>query len=39
MAVRNFKPTTSTRRNTKLEDRSSLEKDSGPRKLTVAKKQ
>jgi large subunit ribosomal protein L2 len=39
MAVRSFKPTTSTRRNTKLEDRSKLEKDSGPRKLTVAKKQ
>ncbi len=39
MAVRNFKPTTSTRRNTKLEDRSNLEKTSGPRKLTIAKKQ
>ena len=39
MAVRKFKPTTSTRRNTKLEDRSHLSKDSGPRKLTIAKKQ
>ena len=39
MAVRNFKPTTSTRRGTKLVDRSGLEKTKGPRKLTVAKKQ
>jgi large subunit ribosomal protein L2 len=39
MAVRKFKPTTSTRRHTKLEDRSKLKKDSGPRNLTVAKKQ
>ena len=39
MAVRSFKATTSTLRGTKLEDRSMLEKKSGPRKLTVAKKQ
>lgn len=39
MAVRKFNPTTSTRRNTKLEDRSALSKKSGPRKLTIAKKQ
>jgi large subunit ribosomal protein L2 len=39
MAVRKFKPTTSTRRHTRLEDRSKLKKDSGPRNLTVAKKQ
>lgn len=39
MAVRKFKPTTSTRRHTRLEDRSKLQKDSGPRKLTVSKKQ
>jgi large subunit ribosomal protein L2 len=39
MAVRAFKPTTSTRRKTKLEDRSKLSKISGPRKLSVSKKQ
>lgn len=39
MAVRTFKPTTSTRRKTRLEDRSHLSKVSGPRKLTVSKKQ
>ncbi|HNW23764.1 MAG TPA: 50S ribosomal protein L2 [Candidatus Dojkabacteria bacterium] len=39
MKVRTFKPTTSTLRGTKLEDRSMLEKTDGPRKLSVAKKQ
>ncbi len=39
MGVKEFKPTTSTLRGTKLEDRSMLEKDSGPKSLTVAKKQ
>jgi len=39
MAVRNFNPTTSSRRGTKLGDRSGLEKAKGPRGLTVAKKQ
>lgn len=39
MAVRSFKATTSTRRTTKLEDRSLLEKKSGPKKLTLPKKQ
>jgi len=39
MGVKEFKPTTSTLRGTKLEDRSMLEKDSGPSSLTVAKKQ
>jgi len=39
MAVRSFKATTSTRRGTRLEDRSHLEKDSGPRSLTLPKKQ
>ena len=39
MAVRSFKPTTSTRRHTKLEDRSGLEKSAGPRSLSYAKKQ
>ena len=38
MAVRSFKATTSTRRGTKLEDRSNLEKDSGPRSLTLPKR-
>ncbi len=38
MAVRSFKATTSTRRGTKLEDRSYLEKDSGPRSLTLPKR-
>lgn len=38
MAVRSFKATTSTRRGTKLADRSQLEKDGGPRSLTVIKK-
>jgi large subunit ribosomal protein L2 len=39
MAVRTFKATTSTRRGTRLEDRSHLENDSGPRSLTLPKKQ
>lgn len=39
MKVKEFKPTTSTLRGTKLEDRSMLEKNSGPRSLTIAKKQ
>ncbi len=39
MKVRTFKPTTSTLRGTKLEDRSMLEKTGGPRKLSIAKKQ
>jgi large subunit ribosomal protein L2 len=39
MAVRILKPTTSTRRKTRLEDRSMLEKSSGPRILTVSKTQ
>lgn len=38
MAIRSFKATTSTRRATKLPNRSQLEKDGGPRSLTVAKK-
>lgn len=38
MAVRSFKATTSTRRGTKLGDRSHLEKSGGPRSLTVRKK-
>ena len=38
MAIKRYKPKTSTLRATKLEDRSNLEKDSGPRKLTVAKR-
>jgi large subunit ribosomal protein L2 len=39
MAIKTYKPKTSTLRATKLEDRSHLEKDSGPRKLSVAKSQ
>ncbi len=39
MAVKTFKPTTPTRRGTKLEDRSALSKDRGPRSLTVGKRQ
>lgn len=39
MKVKEFKPTTSTLRGTKLEDRSMLEKDDGPKSLTIAKKQ
>lgn len=39
MGVRVFKATTSTRRGTKLEDRSMLEKTNGPRGLSIAKKQ
>ncbi len=39
MAIKTYKATTSTLRATKLEDRSHLEKDGGPRKLTIAKKQ
>jgi large subunit ribosomal protein L2 len=38
MAVRSFKPTTKSRRGTKLGDRSQLEKSGGPRNLTVTKK-
>ena len=38
MAIRKFKPTTSTRRTTKLADRSMLEKDGGPKSLTIPKK-
>jgi large subunit ribosomal protein L2 len=38
MAVRAFKAKTSTRRHTKLEDRSMLVKGSGPKSLTYAKK-
>jgi len=39
MAIKTFKPTTPTRRGTKLEDRSNLKKNAGPRNLTVAKRQ
>lgn len=39
MGVRAFKATTSSRRGTKLEDRSMLEKTGGPRSLSIAKKQ
>ncbi|NLZ24649.1 50S ribosomal protein L2 [Candidatus Dojkabacteria bacterium] len=39
MAIKKFKPTTPTRRWTRLEDRSALEKGSGPRKLSVSKSQ
>ncbi len=39
MAIKTFKPTTATRRGTRLENRSRLSKDSGPRNLTVAKRQ
>jgi len=39
MAVRTFKPTTSARRKTRLGDRSHLSKVSGPRKLSISKKQ
>ncbi|HBB64793.1 50S ribosomal protein L2 [candidate division WS6 bacterium RIFOXYD1_FULL_33_8] len=39
MAVRTFKATTSTLRGTRLEDRSMLEKDGGPKNLTIAKRQ
>jgi len=39
MAIKTYKPTTSTLRNTKLEDRSELSKIAGPRKLTAPKKQ
>ncbi len=38
MAVRKFKPTTSTRRKTRLEDRSALSKSQGPKSLTIPKK-
>lgn len=38
MAIKKFKPTTSTRRKTRLEDRSMLKKGSGPKSLTVPKK-
>ena len=33
MAIRTYKPKTPSSRGTRLEDRSSLEKGSGPRKL------
>ncbi len=39
MAIKTFKPTTPTLRGTKLEDRSHLKKDGGPRSLTIAKRQ
>ena len=39
MAVKSFKPTTSTLRGTKLADRSGLEKTHGPKNLSIAKKQ
>ena len=39
MSIKDFKPTTSTRRGTKLDDRSTLKKAKGPRGLTIAKKQ
>jgi large subunit ribosomal protein L2 len=39
MAVKAYKPTTSTLRGTKLEDRSKLSKVAGPKKLSIAKKQ
>ncbi|NMC09008.1 50S ribosomal protein L2 [Candidatus Microgenomates bacterium] len=38
MAIRKFKPTTSSRRKTRLEDRSSLSKEKGPKSLTINKK-
>lgn len=38
MAIRKFKPTTSTRRKTALADRSHLNKDGGPKSLTIPKK-
>lgn len=38
MAIKRFKPTTPTRRFTRLEDRSHLSKGQGPRSLSVAKK-
>lgn len=39
MAIKTYKPKTSTLRATKLEDRSNLVKDSGPRSLTISKNQ
>ncbi len=39
MGVRIFKATTSSRRGTRLEDRSMLEKSGGPKKLSVSKNQ
>ncbi|NLE31075.1 50S ribosomal protein L2, partial [Candidatus Dojkabacteria bacterium] len=39
MGVKSYKPTTSSLRGTKLEDRSMLQKDGGPRSLTISKKQ
>ncbi len=38
MSIRKFKPTTSTRRKTRLTDRSTLEKNGGPKNLTIAKR-
>ena len=37
MAVRTFKPTTSSLRHTKLANRKHLEKDGGPKSLTISK--
>ncbi len=39
MGVKTYKPKTSTLRGTRLEDRSSLQRDGGPRNLTIAKRQ
>jgi large subunit ribosomal protein L2 len=39
MAIKTYKPKTSTLRATKLEDRSHLEKDNGPKNLTISKNQ
>lgn len=39
MAIKTYKPKTSTLRGTRLEDRSNLVKDGGPRSLTVSKNQ
>ena len=39
MAIKTYKPKTSTLRGTKREDRTHLEKDGGPRRLTVSKNQ
>ncbi|HCC68212.1 TPA: 50S ribosomal protein L2 [Patescibacteria group bacterium] len=39
MAIKSHKPTTSTLRGTKLENRSYLKKDHGPKKLSISKNQ
>jgi len=39
MAIKTYKPKTSSLRGTRLENRSHLEKGSGPRKLTISKNQ